>query len=686
MNGVPLTELEITGTPAPHDVLVPAAFWQRGRNQLDFDVLSPTAQLSVSSLAISPAEEIRTDKESWLLGPHTEAGWPLELASSALLDYELSAPAPGALKLQLHERDRLSGATRVLTERVLELTPGTPASGRLQLPAPGTKVLEVRLAWEPEDSTTPMSLTRLELFEEHPLARPPILFLSIDTLAAQNLSVYGYGRETTPNLKRLAEDSILFQQMRSNAPWTVPSYASQFTGLYALSNRRPKSTTATKPLAWQLYSIRDERWSLSELAESAGYRTAAIVDNLLLARISGISRGFEIFDAEPAGRDTRDPEGGMRLVLPRALELLDQDAERPPFVFAQIFDVHAPYFTNEPFKGTFADTLPADATGVMPIVRTEPAIWTGIPKSMTLARFKQADVPTEFGAEYLRADYDEKILELDDSLGEFLASLKERGLYDDLLIVFTADHGESMVDHDFNFRHGLDYDSAIHVPFMIKLPGGAHAGETVSAPVQLVDLYPTLAELIGLPTPLPYVHGRSLVPALEGQELAETPIMTQADIIEHCSLVHGRWKLLIGSPARTAWASLLSPPTYQQRLYDLAPDLFALLLGSPPLVAPERIIALVAELQEHDKPTLWRIKRLIKSTRPLVELYGIESDPMELQNLAAEQPEVVNRLLQQMLAERARATAVRTTDVTNDVAVSEEMLEELRRLGYLGDD
>lgn len=688
LNDVPLTKLTLSVRPEHYEVPVPAAFWLRGTNQLELLPIGETeSNVALAEVRTTPAESVAYDAKVLFFDGGTSAAWQLELAGPGVVDFELETAMAGIARVVLEAFDPASGSREQLESRDVYLELATPQRGRLLLPAPEGRVLEVSVHWDADADAPPLALRQLDLFEEHPLRRPSILFVSIDTLSASNLSIYGYGRPTTPRLAELAADSVLFEQARSNAPWTIPSYASQFTGLYAWANKSELDTSAGTLPAWQLFEVADQRWTLVESLRAAGYGTAAFVDNLWLTKVPGFAQGFDSFDADAAQVGHEDPNGGMRIVLPRTADFLKQHAGRPNFAFAQIVDVHGPYLPNAPFKGSFSDQLDPDAVTQLPIVRTSPTLFGGIPSVVASGRFPDpAAMPTSFGAEYFQADYDEKILELDAALGDFFDDLKQAGLYDDLLIVFSADHGESMIDHDFNFRHGLVYDSAIHVPLVIKLPKSAHAGTRVTSPVQLVDLYPTLSELLGLPANRPDLHGRSLVPALEEGTLEEVPLMSQGDIMDHCALTLGRWKLVVGVPKNTAPDTLLSSPKIQERLFALAPKQFDEIFGSPPPI-PASDVCLVLEQLEVERPTLtWALIKTLRASGPLVELYDTVADPREEQNVAADHKQLTSQLLELMTVERDKADESRTLGARQPIQISDEMLEELRRLGYVGND
>lgn len=674
----------------------PPSLWLRGQNRLTLELEGTPpdgTELVLASVAVSPAAGVWQDEAGVTLDPSTAASFGFELAAGGILDCTLSSdadPGPKA-RLSLLSMDPLTGERHSLEERELAVEAGKPSPVRLSVPDVGGSAFELRIAWEAAYDSPPLKLERLELFESRPLVRPPILFLSIDTLAAQNMSLYGYGRATTPRLEELAKDSVVFELARSNAPWTLPSYVSQFTGQFAHANRNPHVDDVPEALRTGVtfYRIPPSRRSLPELLSASGYRTSAIVDNLWLAQTPGFERGFESFDPEPALAGHGGLNDGMRMVLPRALEQLFARAERPPFVFAQILDVHGPYLPRTPFKGHFSSTLETASLPKLPIVRGNPGMFGGIPDDIALGRFETRDeLPTAMPPALLQADYDGKVLELDATLGDFFEQLKSEGLYDELLIIFSADHGESMVDHEFNFHHGIVYDSAIHVPLLFKLPHSEHAGLRVEDPVQLVDLYPTLRELIGLAPEQQGLQGRSLLPLIEGQDVEPAPLFAQGDVMRMTSLSLGKWKLIGGLPGGAQLDVIMSHPTIRRRLQEDHEQLLTEAFGPAGIPASRELPAALDDLKGSKPKVYAKLSFTVYRGAPLLELYDTEADPGETRDLAASHPELVGQLAPILLRLRSETQALQdlAEDSTPAPSFSPEMLDELKRLGYLGDE
>lgn len=356
--------------------------------------------------------------------------------------------------------------------------------------------------------------------------RPDVLLFLVDTLRADRLGCYGYRRETTPTLDALAERGALFRRASAQAPWTVPSMASLMTGRYPTSHlERPPDGATT----------------LAEVFQGAGYRTLGVVANFVILPDVGFERGFDRFltriYVDEDGREHRRQDGTFEDVMSWARDDLervarrDEDGTRPPvFLYLHVIDPHDGYKRHV----EYSDLLPMD--GAPPV---EPEGWL----EKTLAAV--GPPPPEDdpgwrkalrGIQRDRNRYDREVRYVDDRLRELFAELEELEIGEDLLTAVVSDHGEELWEHLaplpeeaqrhnppetlFFQTHGyLMTEQALRTPFLLAGPG-VPAGVTVDAPVENVDLFPTLLELcdigVGFET-----HGRSLVPWLRGEREAE---------------------------------------------------------------------------------------------------------------------------------------------------------------------
>ena len=284
----------------------------------------------------------------------------------------------------------------------------------------------------------------------------PIVLISVDTLRADHLPAYGYTAVETPNLDSLRKDAVLFENAYSHVPLTLPSHTTIFTGLL------PPQNGVRDNLG---YTLGPGPATIASLLKARGYATGGAVSSIVLSHATGISRGFDFWedDVEPTKINqsmSRVQRNGA--VTEAALDgWVGEHAKGPFFAFLHLFEPHTPYEPPEPY----------------------------------LSRYK--------------LPYDGEIALADEIVGRFLKSLKDRGLYDNSLIVFLSDHGEGLNDHGEDEHGVLLYREEIHVPLLVKFPGSRRAGETEHGPVSLTDVLPTIAEVAGLEVPAG-LAGRSL--------------------------------------------------------------------------------------------------------------------------------------------------------------------------------
>ncbi|MEM7205078.1 MAG: sulfatase [Planctomycetota bacterium] len=316
-----------------------------------------------------------------------------------------------------------------------------------------------------------------------------VILIAVDTLRADRLSCYGYERPTTPHVDALAEDGVRFDQVAANANWTCPSFASIFTGVVP-SRHGVFSYGPQTPLPSGLRT-------LAERFRDHGFATQAIAYKPALYD-GGYEQGFDVALTVPRLAVRGDDN------LAEALEWLEANATGRNFLFLHFDDPHQPFTQPEPFDTAYR----RDADG--------PEL--SLPFSAHRLG-EQEDDPAIRAA--VRELYDGEVAFVDDCIGRFLAALRQRGLYDDAVIVFVADHGEQLWEHGA-FGHGphaahdarMLYDEVVRVPLIVKPgPGGFARGAVVPTQVRGFDVMPTLMELAGLDVD-PTLDAQSLVPLL----------------------------------------------------------------------------------------------------------------------------------------------------------------------------
>ncbi len=309
------------------------------------------------------------------------------------------------------------------------------------------QTVEVTFASEaPEGAVFPYAFVADPIVFE-PIDNPPrAVIVFMDTVRRDHLSIYGYDRDTMPELEAWAQDAAVFEDARSVAPWTLPSARTILTGA------QPESFS--------------DAASLARLFAEQGWVTAAVVGNVYL------SSNFQMAGDWTIHRCINWPPGGIQ--VDRALEILDRAKDRPVFLELHLMDAHLPYGEPWRYRRLFAGARP---------------------KAFKSDYFIRNDVTRakldDDGKQYVRDRYDQSLRSIDDQIARIL-----RALGPDDLVVVLADHGEEFWDHG-GFEHGHTlYDELLRVPLVVK-NGGVAAGR-YDAPTSLLDVAPTIAEWAGL--------------------------------------------------------------------------------------------------------------------------------------------------------------------------------------------
>jgi arylsulfatase A-like enzyme/Tfp pilus assembly protein PilF len=293
-------------------------------------------------------------------------------------------------------------------------------------------------------------------------AGAPVILISIDTLRADHLPLYGYDKVATPNIDALRRDGILFENAYSHCPMTLPSHVSILTGLL------PTEHEVRNNLGYHFDATKHP--TLPQFLKTQGYATGAAVSSYVLRADTGLGAAFDFYDdaipVATTGAVSQHQRSGFA-TLDATEKWITTQQSNPFFFLFHLYEPHAPYAPPEPF----------------------------------LSRYR--DVP-----------YDGEVATSDEIVGRLFTFLKEKGIYDRAIIILTSDHGEGLWQHGED-QHGiLLYREVLHVPLIIKLPKGARAGATVKAPVESADLFPTIARLLGT-EPLATLKGVSVVDFLD---------------------------------------------------------------------------------------------------------------------------------------------------------------------------
>jgi arylsulfatase len=428
-----------------------------------------------------------------------------------------------------------------------------------------------------------------------PSDRPTLVLVSIDCLRADHVGAYGYSFPTTPEIDAVAREATVFENAFATASWTLPSHMSMLTGLV------PSIHGATK---WEKLSTAVDY--LPELLGRSGYRTAGVVSWVYLSQIYGFERGYESYRV---------------LDQPRAAELVDRAIEElhrgrggPQFLFAHVLEPHYPYVPAledlAPMGGR-----PRDLSTLHDLVHGG----------------NVTDDPRQI-EEIIRL-YDAEIAAADRELGRLFGELKTLGLWEDALVVITADHGEAFLDHG-HWQHSQTlYDELTHVPLIVKWPGQAEPARE-RTPVSLVDLFVTFAEAAGID-----VRSESSG-ALARRSLSASPAPGEPRTL----LSEVSWRSPTGSYMKVALRA-------QGKKYIVT-------LSGPP----------------GDDLGVEKVEK--------EELYDVAADPRERENLLSADAETANRFRAELRSFLAAARTARALRKGDAVELDTETLEKLKSLGY----
>ena len=447
--------------------------------------------------------------------------------------------------------------------------------------------------------------------------KPNVILITMDTTRADHLSCYGYHKRTTPHLDNWAKECAVFSNAYATSPWTLPSHASLFTALYPAMHGAHYSWEAMNSTNWPV-SLAERHKTLAEILHDQGYRTAGVVGGFLCKAILGLNQGFEHYDDElifithdlehymlfrilniwiplntVAARWGLDGSRIASQINDRVFPLLETYAGTPFFLFINYYDPHAPYLPPDEYYRLFSEDA-GESVGKG-------------------AHDKNNDV----------ACYDGEIAYLDYHLGQLFEKLKSLDIYDNTMIIVTADHGEFFGEHGLWFHSHELYNEVIQIPLMIKYPASSAKKGVYGKKVSLVDIMPTILNVLKIP----------LVENVQGNDLFSDTSRVIAEIYRH------------KDPAKEEGAPLV-----------------------------RELKALVLDNYKY-------IKEYPEAGNGHDELYDIDNDPQELSNLINLLPGKAEEMAQTLMD----ALSHNGMDHSENKQVEPDRrdVEALRALGYL---
>lgn len=461
-----------------------------------------------------------------------------------------------------------------------------------------------------------------------------LIMISLANVSAEHMSLYGYKRLTTPNLDQWAEDAIVFENAFTQTSWTLPAATSLFTSLYPYSHQ-----------VIDRYSnnvLDGNIETLPEILRDRGYKTAAFTGGLDYSSKFGHMRGFEDVD-EAADFSFAISFAGFGLTLEKALNWLNKNSEKKFFLFLHGYDTHCPFDPPEYLKGTFSSTEGKKIT---------------VNSNLCLRGFEDSEddnykayyYKTHSGVQevnltkddivYLEDLYDEEILAVDKLVENFLDSL-DKTIVDKTVIVIFSDHGEMFAKHGRFGRagsiRGTLYDDVVHIPLIIKVP--KQKGKTVNGSVQIIDVMPTLLDILDLSTPK-QVQGKNLTSLIKGGK----------ENINEYIFAGSKFGMHEG-----------------YRAWQVYP---------------------VHSINESVRTKKWKLIHEIKFSEEAIieeetyELYDLKNDPDELYNLTEEQLLVVKKLKKVLEDWKMETESSDVQNVSSPKLLPPEIIEGAKEAGY----
>jgi arylsulfatase A-like enzyme len=454
--------------------------------------------------------------------------------------------------------------------------------------------------------------------------KPNVILITIDTLRADHLGCYGNENMITPNIDSLSAGGVTFMRATAQVPLTLPSHTSILTSTYPPTHGVRDNAK---------YQFGDYLPTLADVLKENGYQTTAFISAFVLDSRFGIDKGFEIYDdniqnqayfyfssASPPFAlaigfkllglvPPHKPERKAEKTTKAVIDWLEENSGNRFFLWIHYFDPHGPlnppppydtlYLSSETDRGEFLDN---------------------VPRYGSLLGQSDSRELTAKEIEGIRALYRGEVTYTDYYIGLLLEQLKKQGVEDKTLLVLTADHGQSISEHDY-IGHSMElYRETMHVPLILHCPEMIRSGQAVETPVQSIDIMPTILDLLDIETP-ETCRGRSLIPLTMAKRA--------------------------GLEARFSYLETLHPKPGKMKLIGL------------------------------DSGEYKYIKALEGDRE---ELYWIKNDPIEANNIAAtdlERTGIMRKKLQEMLEGMEEYSS------STEIPMDRQTMEAMRALGYI---
>jgi len=362
--------------------------------------------------------------------------------------------------------------------------------------------------------------------------RPNIILITLDALRPDHLGCYGYKRNTSPNIDKIAKEGVIFTQAIAQSSHTAPSNASLITSTYP-------NIHGVKDWGYQFSPAISK--TLPMALKEHGYRTAFISDQLALPLIKGFENGFDTFNTVNTFTFGRIVDRRQVIdITDWAIDWVEDNKRKRFFLWIYYIDPHGPYIPPYPYNKMFIGDqyystnkkilISEDGYSQSPI--------GCIPRYLSYNNIAEAD--------FYVSQYDGEIRHTDDQIGRLLQALKKQGLEKNTIIIVNSDHGEAMGEHNRYFCHANSlYDELIKIPLIIKWMDRISSGIKSNTQVSSIDIMPTILDVLGI-AKYKFMQGHSLAPLLIGQKYT-FPEFAYSEFWERKSIRTQEWKLIYDS-------------------------------------------------------------------------------------------------------------------------------------------
>ncbi|MFC2169722.1 sulfatase [Acidobacteriota bacterium] len=382
-----------------------------------------------------------------------------------------------------------------------------------------------------------------------------LLLVVLDGVNLRHMSCYGYQRETTPFIDRLSKEGFLFTRAYAQTSWTIPSITSFFTSTSPLTHK-----------VWALdKKLSDEAFTLAEALKEEGFTTCALTASIPASTAYNLLQGFEEIK-ELYREEKQNLRSGLRKqvvwaedFLKPGLEWLKKNKEKQFFMYLHFLQPHEPYNPPSPFDDEFRPLYEG-------VLKKEELL---VPKDLKAENLAKKDL------DFLQAAYDGNLKYADYYVGKFLRGLQEMGLYENTIVIITADHGESFMEHGQLGHSKTLFEEEIQIPLIIRFPKKyGLGGRKIDALVQSMDLMPTLMDIYAARKNRSVLQGKNIFPLLSGEKkeihdfilaaLDWRKVLKEPRVL---ALISQKYKLILTGSTGLLF-DLLSDPAEKENIYE----------------------------------------------------------------------------------------------------------------------